>query len=66
MHMNKLRIGDMVVVAADLAYLTHDSRKSQIAEVVGIYPHFFNVKYEEGYQQSIQYKDISQISKLSI
>ena len=54
MDNNKINIGDIVIISSELAGLTHEEKGKQIAEVVGIYPHFFNVKYEIGFQQSIQ------------
>ena len=53
----KFKLGDIVKVPAVLVGLTHDESKPQEAEVVGFYRNFFNVKYPEGYEQSIQYKD---------
>ena len=54
----KFKVGDIVKVPAAIAGLTHEKYIPQIAEVVGLYPHFFNVKYEEGgWVQSIQYRD---------
>ena len=62
---NKFKVGDIVVVPKELAELTHEEKGSQIAEVVGLYRNFFNVKYLDlPYQQSIQYKDGGHVRKL--
>lgn len=53
----KFKLGDIVKVPAILAGLTHDESKACEAEVVGFYRNVFNVKYPEGWEQSIQYKD---------
>lgn len=64
---NKFKVGDMVVIPGDLVHLTHESYESQIAEVVGLYRNFFNVKYLDlPYEQSIQYKDGGHINKVTI
>lgn len=53
----KFKVGDQVIVPRRIAHLTHKSQEPQKAEVVGLYPNFFDVKYKEGYLQSIQYVD---------
>lgn len=58
---NKFKVGDLVKVPEEIAHLTHDSKDSQFAKVVGLYNQFFNVEYSEGYQQSIQYKDADKV-----
>lgn len=62
--MKKIRIGDIVIIPAELAELTHEEKGTQIAEVVGLYNHFFNVKYEIGFQQSILWKDVNKVKLL--
>lgn len=61
---NKFEVGDIVLIPASLAELTHFSEPgSQIAEVVGLYRHVFNVKYPNlPYEQSIQYKDAGKVN----
>ena len=61
--MRKFKIGDIVRVPASIAGLTHDKAIPQIAEVVGLYPHFFNVKYDEGWEQSIRYADAGLVGR---
>lgn len=57
-----LKIGDTVVVAKSLAVLSHpQSGRAHRGTVVGFYPNFFNVQYEEGWQQSIMYQDMNKI-----
>ena len=60
---NKFKLGDTVTVPASLASLTHAAEIPQTAEVVGLYPHFFNVKYAEGWEQSIQYRDAGIVAR---
>ena len=63
----KFKVGDIVVIPKELAHLTHVEDKEQLAEVVGFYRHFFNIKYLDErltYQQSIQYKDAGKVKKL--
>lgn len=61
---NKFKVGDIVSIPDELASLTHEIHGDQIAEVVGLYRHFFNVKYLDlPYEQSIQYKDGNKIHK---
>lgn len=62
--MRKFKVGDKVKVPAILAGLTHDESKACEAEVVGFYRNFFNVKYPEGYEQSIQYRDAGLVTLL--
>lgn len=64
---NKFVVGDIVVIPKELAHLTHVEDKEQLAEVVGFYRNFFNVKYLDEslrYEQSIQYKDAGSVRKL--
>ena len=64
--MNKIRINDVVVVPKELTGLTHDKKESMIAEVVGIYRNFFNVRYEDStWQQSIMWKDVDKVRNLT-
>lgn len=61
----KFQVGDVVVIPKELAMLTHEEKSSQIAEVVGLYKRFFNIKYLDlPYEQSIQYKDADKVHKL--
>ena len=60
---NKFKLGDTVTVPASLASLTHAAVTPQTAEVVGLYPRFFNVKYAEGWEQSILYKDAGIVAR---
>ena len=63
--MNKFKVGDIVVIPKELAELTHEEKGTQIAEVVGLYRNFFNIKYPDlPFQQSIQYKDGGKVNKL--
>lgn len=63
--MYKFQLGDIVVIPKELAELTHEEKGSQIAEVVGFYRRFFNVKYLDlPFEQSIQYKDAGFVNKL--
>ena len=65
MFKKKFRLGDFVMIPKELVMLTHESRKPQLAEVVGFYRNFFNVKYIDlPYEQSIQYKDAGFVHKL--
>ena len=59
----KFKLGDTVTVPASLASLTHEAETPQTAEIVGLYPHFFNVKYAEGWEQSIQYRDAGIVAR---
>lgn len=65
---NKFKVGDMVIIPGRLAELTHFEEKGiQIAEVVGLYRNFFNVKYLDlPFQQSIQYKDGGHVKKVTM
>lgn len=63
---DKFKVGDVVIVPKELAELTHEERGSQIAEVSGIYPHLFNVKYGIGFEQSIKYVDANKVVKIMI
>lgn len=59
---NKFKVGDVIIIPKELAELTHEEYGSQIAEVVGLYRNFFNVKYLDlPFEQSIQYKDGNKI-----
>ena len=61
------KVGDIVSVPTRLAHLSHpETIKDQIGEVVAFYPNFFNVKYKEGYQQSIKYTDANIIQVLKL
>lgn len=61
---NKFNVGDIISIPEELARLTHEAHKDQLAEVVGKYRHFFNVKYlDMPYEQSIQYKDANKVHK---
>lgn len=61
---NKFNVGDIISIPEELARLTHEGYKDQLAEVVGKYRHFFNVKYLDlPYEQSIQYKDTNKVHK---
>lgn len=62
----KFRVGDVVIVPKEIAELTHEEHGSQIAEVVGLYRRFFNVKYELGFQQSIQWKDAESVARVTV
>lgn len=46
MMKTKFEVGDIVVVPVSLAGLTHDKKVPMVAEVVGKYRHFFNIKYK--------------------
>ncbi len=63
MFRTKFNVGDIVIVDNELAELTHEQKGSQIAEVVGKYRRFFNVKYDQGFQQSILYQDGGKVHK---
>ena len=64
---NKFKVGDIVIVPSTLAELTHEEKGSQLAEVVGLYRNFFNVKYQNlPFEQSIQYKDGGHVNKLTV
>jgi hypothetical protein len=61
---NKFNVGDIISIPEELVRLTHEAHKDQVAEVVGKYRHFFNVKYLDlPYEQSIQYKDANKVHK---
>lgn len=61
---DRFEIGETVSIPEELARLTHEAHKDQLAEVVGKYRHFFNVKYLDlPYEQSIQYKDANKVHK---
>ena len=61
----KFKVGDIVIVPKELAELTHEKKGSQLAEVVELSRHIFDVKYlEAGFRQSIQYKDAGKINKI--
>ena len=51
----KFKLGDSVLVGEEVSGLTHSVKKSYPAVIVGFYPHFLNVMYKEGYQQSVYY-----------
>lgn len=46
MMKTKFEIGDVVVIPMELAGLTHERKEAMVAEVVGKYRHFFNIKYK--------------------
>ena len=59
---NYITIGDTVIVSRGLASLSHPhTQKAHQGTVVGFYRNFFNVQYEDGWQQSIMYRDINKI-----
>lgn len=57
----KFKIGDKVKVPGVIAGLTHSEYRAQPAEVVGLYKRFFNVRYTEGFEQSIPYQDAGMV-----
>jgi len=62
MSVKDLAIGDEVIVVRSLAELSHPgSHKAHRGIITGFYPSFFNVKYEQGYEQSIMYRDSNKI-----
>lgn len=65
MFKKKFNVGDMVVVPKEIARLIRDEESSRLAEVVGKYKHFLNVRYiDTDYQQSIQYKDVGKVQRV--
>ena len=61
-----IKIGDIVIVPKELSGLTHDKKESMLAEVVGIYRNFFNVRYENStWEQSIKWCDVNKLRNLS-
>ena len=55
----KIKLGTIIKLPKEYVRLTHGNEEPLFVEVVGLYNHFFNVKHDEGYQQSIQYKDLA-------
>lgn len=61
----KFEIGDIVVVPKEfMGWKDAWHREEKLGEVVGLYRNVFNVRYDEGFIQSFQYKDASFIHKL--
>lgn len=61
----KFEIGDIVVVPKEfITWRDAGHREEKLGEVVGLYRDIFNVKYDEGFVQSFQYKDAGFIHKL--
>lgn len=66
MKKKMVSIGNIVVVPKELTGLTHDKKESMLAEVVGIYRNFFNVKYENSrWEQSVKWSDIDKVQILA-
>lgn len=61
----KFNIGDIVIIPEEIGTLANGRKGTQVAEVVSLSRNFFNVKYDKGYQQSIQYKDAGKVNKIA-
>lgn len=61
----KFNVGDIVIIPEEIRALANRRKGTQVAEVVSLSRNFFNVKYDKGYQQSIQYKDAGKVNKIA-
>lgn len=61
----KFNIRDIVIIPEEIGTLANGRKGTQVAEVVSLSRNFFNVKYDKGYQQSIQYKDAGKVNKIA-
>lgn len=61
-----IEVGDIVIVPKEISSLTHDKKESMLAEVVGIYRNFFNVRYENStWEQSIKWCDQNKLKNMT-
>ena len=62
---SRFEIGDVVVIPKEyLVYENFDGREDKLAVVTAIYRNVFNVRFDEGFERSIQIKDAKHINKL--